>query len=222
MFVDFHSHVLPRADHGSKSSDMSIAQLREAKKAGIDTIVATPHFYLERDSVDSFLERRESCYLRLMQKAETDIKIIKAAEVRLDIGVSELPDLERLCIEGTNHILLELPDEPWQYWFFEFIKEIAEVRGLSPIFAHVDRYSPRGREKLLSLGYKAQINASALFGLGRKKYYSSLIEAGKIHVIGSDTHGDGTASYATFSKAAAKLGPNMEKLTLNSRKILSL
>ena len=222
MFVDFHSHVLPQADHGSRSSDMSIAQLCEAKKAGVDTIVATPHFYIERDSVDSFLERREASYMRLMEKTETDIKIIKAAEVRLDIGVSELPDLEKLCIEGTSYILLELPEEPWQYWYFDFIEEIAETRGLSPIFAHVDRYSPHGREKLLSLGYTAQINASALLGPFRKKYYSKLIESGAVHVMGSDTHGNGEASYAAFSKAVSKLGPNMEKLTLNSRKILSL
>lgn len=220
MFVDFHSHVLPRADHGAKNSAMSLSQLREASLCGIDTVVATPHFYIEHDTVDSFLSRRESCYSALEEKNDTGVKVIKAAEVRLDIGISELPDLEKLCIGNTKYILLEFPPEPWQYWYFDFLKEI-EARGLCPVIAHIDRYSARGREKLLSLGYKTQINATALLGFGKKKYYSKLIEEDKVHVIGSDSHGDGTDSYPFFVKAARKLGDNMEKLAFNSRRILT-
>lgn len=42
MYVDFHSHILPKADHGSESVEMSLMQLYCAEKAGVDTIVATP------------------------------------------------------------------------------------------------------------------------------------------------------------------------------------
>ena len=43
--VDFHSHILPGVDHGSASLEMSVEMLKTAKKAGVATIVATPHFY---------------------------------------------------------------------------------------------------------------------------------------------------------------------------------
>ena len=39
MFVDFHSHILPGADHGSQNIRTSLAQLRHAAAAGVDTIV---------------------------------------------------------------------------------------------------------------------------------------------------------------------------------------
>lgn len=40
--MDFHAHILPGADHGSRDLDHSLRQLRAAKAVGVDTIVATP------------------------------------------------------------------------------------------------------------------------------------------------------------------------------------
>ena len=39
MLVDFHSHILPRADHGSDSIETSLCQLESAAKAGVDTTI---------------------------------------------------------------------------------------------------------------------------------------------------------------------------------------
>ena len=57
--IDFHAHILPGADHGSDGLETSLRQLALAEEAGVDTIVATPHFYPQSDSFSEFLRRRE-------------------------------------------------------------------------------------------------------------------------------------------------------------------
>ena len=223
MYVDFHAHILPRADHGSSSSETSLSQLENAKAAGVDTIIATPHFYIEQNSVEEFLARREGCYARLQKKYDGEIKIIKAAEVQLAIGLSELPDLEKLCIGDTKYILLEFPPEPWPYWMFDFVSDIIGKRGLKPIIAHIDRYSSHGRAKLLNIkGAMFQVNAESLLKIGKaKRECLELLKNGGAHVIGSDVHGEGEGTYKRFSKAIKKIGDPISQITNNSRKILA-
>lgn len=222
MYVDFHSHILPCADHGSDSLEMSLSQLANAKKAGVDTIVATPHFYANEDTVDQFLARREKAYDELVSAGTHEIEIVKAAEVRLVTGIEKLEDLEKLCIEGTDYILIEFPTEPWPVGIFDTVTEIVRTRRLRPICAHIDRYSHLGREKILRLNIDVQINASAFLDLRRRrKYYLSLIAEDSVHILGSDTHGDGRLSYKDFSSAAKKIGEFMPYVTENARKILA-
>ena len=42
--IDFHNHILPNFDDGSKSLEMTINMLREAEKQGITDIVNTTHY----------------------------------------------------------------------------------------------------------------------------------------------------------------------------------
>ena len=44
QIVDFHSHVLPGIDDGSKDPEMSLQMLCMLAKQGITHVVATPHF----------------------------------------------------------------------------------------------------------------------------------------------------------------------------------
>ena len=67
-YVDFHAHVLPAADHGSDCLETSLAQLKMAVDAGVSDIFATPHFYVNADTVESFIERRERAF-DLLQNA---------------------------------------------------------------------------------------------------------------------------------------------------------
>ena len=51
MLIDFHSHFLPQIDDGSRSIEESVKILDIMAKGGIDSIVATPHFYCTEQSV---------------------------------------------------------------------------------------------------------------------------------------------------------------------------
>ena len=64
--VDFHSHVLPAVDDGSRDVAESIALLTDLAKQGVKTVVATPHFYANRHSVNRFLEKRQTAYEKLI------------------------------------------------------------------------------------------------------------------------------------------------------------
>ena len=55
--IDFHSHVLPGIDDGSKDVSESLEMLRLSLLEGTDIIVATPHFYVDRSSITSFLDK---------------------------------------------------------------------------------------------------------------------------------------------------------------------
>ena len=69
--IDWHSHVLPNMDDGSQSVDVSRSMLRALKEQGIETIIATPHFDADSESIDSFLERR-SATSQLLREACTE------------------------------------------------------------------------------------------------------------------------------------------------------
>ena len=41
--LDFHTHILPGVDDGSRSVDESLQMLERMQVQGIETVVATPH-----------------------------------------------------------------------------------------------------------------------------------------------------------------------------------
>lgn len=221
MYIDFHSHILPGADHGSDNLSMSLSQLEYARDAGVSIIVATPHFYPDSDNIPDFLRRREKAYDELCNANTSEIKIVKAAEVRLGINLDKAPDLSKLCIGETDYILIEFPPEPWPCWTLETVMGIIRDRHLRPVCAHIDRISHIGREKILKLNIDVQMNASALIGSRRhRRYYLDLIEDDAIHVLGSDAHGDGKLAYKDFSYAVKKIGKMMPYVTANAEKII--
>ena len=66
--IDFHSHILPGIDDGSKSVEMSIKMLRREAQQGISRVVATPHFYPQTDNPERFLRRRAEAERILFEK----------------------------------------------------------------------------------------------------------------------------------------------------------
>ena len=58
--IDFHAHILPGADHGSSGLEESLNQLALIRAAGVDTVVATPHFYPHRHTPEEFLQATAS------------------------------------------------------------------------------------------------------------------------------------------------------------------
>ena len=71
--IDFHTHILPGIDDGSRNSEESIQMLNLEQEQGITKIVFTPHFYANRNSVERFLKRREASYERLLSKVPEEI-----------------------------------------------------------------------------------------------------------------------------------------------------
>lgn len=193
--IDGHTHVLPGIDDGSKDIVESLEILRQMREEGIQTVVATPHFYPD-DDVERFLKRREAAYA-LLQEGMRESKeewpeIRKGAEVLLSVDTPELPGLEQLCIEGTHYILIEMPYMDWSEWVYQAIYKLIVQRQLRPIIAHVERYASVVSDidklnRLAQMDVLMQMNTYSLVHK-HKRLALQLIKHNMIHLLGSDVH----------------------------------
>ena len=98
MQIDFHAHILPGADHGSDGLATSLRQISLAREAGIDLLIATPHFYPRHEALGPFLARRAETYACLTEALPADAPRIRlGAEVQLCRGLNHMHGLEQLC-----------------------------------------------------------------------------------------------------------------------------
>ena len=187
LTLDYHAHILPRCDHGSDGVETSLRQLAMATEAGIRTVCATPHFYPHRENAAAFLERRARCAAALPRRPELP-RILLGAEVLICDGMERLDDLPRLCLEGTNELLLEMPFYQWPEPIWETLYRLLERRDIRIVLAHADRYPPEDIERLIEDGVPLQLNAECLTKPLRRRRYLSWIESGAVQYLGSDIH----------------------------------
>lgn len=197
MVIDFHSHILPGIDDGSRDVQTSIEMLTISKAQGVDFIVATPHFYAMRNTVERFLRMRELVYGTLTDTlAEQDISvpgIALGAEVAFFQGISRADEIAELTIQGTKLLLLEMPFRPWTQSDVDEVEALVRRRGLTVILAHLERYFPIWENKqyikqLLQLPLYVQINAESLLDWRQRRKLIRLIRQEQIHLLGSDCH----------------------------------
>ena len=187
--IDIHTHILPGIDDGSKSVEETIQMLEVMEKDGVDTVVATPHYYHDV-SIEEFIAKRNSAH-EVVQKIKNKPEIKLGAEVWLEYGMHENPGLKKLCIEGTDYMLIELPYVKWDSWIYDELFKIS-LKGINIIIAHIDRYTHMIEEadmiKLIEMGFKLQGNVDKLGGFLRKSSVEKLMKKGIIYCIGSDCH----------------------------------
>lgn len=196
MITDFHSHVLPQIDDGSKSVEESVAMLRMLAEQGVTRVIATPHFYPQQDSPEAFLKRRQCAFEALAEEMEklSDLPhVILGAEVYYYNGISDSDVLQELTIGCGKCILIEMPMPPWTQQMYRELAEIYEKQGLIPIIAHIDRYiRPMHThgilDKLDELPVFVQANADAFVKRNTRQMMLRLLRKGQIHLLGSDCH----------------------------------
>ena len=192
--IDWHSHVLPAIDDGSHSIAQSLEMLGMLKEQGVDTVIATPHFYANDESVDEFLERRERSAKALRERlADSDLPSVHlGAEVRYYPGISRMEGLNKLCIEGTKLLLLEMSFNEWSASTVRELSEIISSKGIKLILAHIERYYKLQNEstwdRLYSEGIIMQVNATFFTSGLTKRRALSMLESSEIHLLGSDCH----------------------------------
>lgn len=191
--IDWHSHVLPGIDDGSRSPNESIGLLSELYSQGVNTVIATPHFYADEQSVDEFIERREKAYDLLSEQLTPDMpKILKGAEVRYYSGISRMEKIECLKIENSKLLLLEMPFAKFGEYALRELEELSARPDIKIILAHFERSASFQEAKTLERIYQSdlfiQANASYFLGfMTKKRAINNLIDS-RIHFIGSDCH----------------------------------
>lgn len=217
--LDFHAHILPGADHGSDGLQTSLRQLRLAEQAGIDTIIATPHFYPQTDDFGRFRRLRRSAAQTLREHYSGTVRILVGAEVHMCVGLDHLEGLEALCIPGTKVMLCELPFRGCTNGITETFVRLMDERGIVPVLAHVDRYDPTLINNLFGMGLCGQLNAEPLSRPFHRKRLLPWIDSGDIVALGSDIHG-ADIGYAPFLKAVEFLGSRFAVLESRARALL--
>ena len=200
--IDFHSHVLPGIDDGSRNVKMSLMMLAEMRRQGVDTVCATSHFYADRRTPEHYLERRQEAYELLLPVLDDDApRICLGAEVLYYPGISRMAGLERLCLEGTNLLLLEMPFTVWPESCIREVRDLALYGDYTVLLAHIERYytdQPRRVwDELLEEGVLMQSNADFFlqkdFPLAFRQGHRALklLREGRIHLLGTDAHNMG-------------------------------
>ncbi len=199
IFTDFHSHILPRLDDGSKSDEETLQMLRASRQQGVKRIVATPHFYPHLWSPEEFLKKRERSIEDLVsavasRKAEGEEfpEVYVGAEVAYFSGISKCEWMKKLCLSGSRIMLVEMPFERWSDIVLRELLDIKSGLDIIPVIAHIERYfSCQPREfidELFNQDVLIQFNAESFLNGKTRKRALSLLEDGQIDFIGSDCH----------------------------------
>ncbi len=192
--IDFHSHILPCMDDGAKDATMSVKMLKNAYEQGVRCVVASSHCYpRNEESVNHFIKKRNESY-NLLKNAiaqENDIpKILLGCEINITTDISEFSNLNELCIENTNYLLVEMPHGPWEDWMVDTVYKLT-LMGIRPIMAHIDRYMYHNQQlfaALSELDVIYQVNTDLFLAKGVKKITKLLIDSGHVHILGTDMH----------------------------------
>ena len=192
-WIDFHTHILPSVDDGSDSPETSMSMLKVLSEQDVGTVVLTPHYYSNRESIETFVERRRKAIEALSTFGAPPVTVRFGAEVYYSEYLFNNRDLTPLCINGTRTMLLELPFS--KRFEISMIRQIDRLIGeynVTPVLAHIERYpsllhSAKSLSELLDIGCVLQANVSSFASFGRRKLLS-VAKKGWIGALGTDTH----------------------------------
>ncbi|WKY43087.1 CpsB/CapC family capsule biosynthesis tyrosine phosphatase [Eubacteriaceae bacterium ES2] len=187
--IDLHTHVLPGMDDGSKSVDESIQMMDNSFKQGVEILVATPHFYPWLEEPKSFLNRRDDAVNALpFPKAKFRV----GAEIAYYDGMDHTEEIEKLKIEGTDLLLIEMPMALWTKRNLETLHSVERRTNLKLVIAHLDRYfkSQKGTDNInyACEHFLTQVNTDYFLNRWTQRKALNLVRENRIDFIGSDCH----------------------------------
>ena len=195
--IDFHTHILPNIDDGSRSIDETFNLIKEAKEVGFDGIILTSH-YIE-NFYETDVPEREVWVKAISENLGAkgiDTDLYLANEIYISENMMGLLEQRKAStINNSCYVLFELPlnEEPLN--LYDVIYSLQENK-LIPILAHPERYSFVQKEPeliydLIEKGCLMQANYGSIIGqYGVKAEYivKKFLENNMIHFLGSDVH----------------------------------
>lgn len=195
VLCDMHSHVLPGMDDGCKTPEESRRVVELCVQQGVSHMAATPHFYADRESAESFLARRDAAAERLMEALDgrPAPQFCLGAEVAYYPGLLQQEGIERLCLGRSNYLLLEMPFSRWTPSVLRTVRALRHEQGVVPILAHIERFSAMADrsmvDELVESGVLIQMNAEFFLDAHTHRQAVKLLRHGMVDVLGSDCHG---------------------------------
>ena len=193
--IDFHSHILPGIDDGSKDLETSLEMLRMSAAQGVTDMVATPHFYASKEGFETYLEKRIHAFETLCASRTPDMPRIRlGAEVAFFKGISQAEKIEELAEQTGRILLLEMPFMEWTDRDVQEVARMASCGRYTLMLAHLERYMGMSENKkklkqLLEFPAVVQINAESLLDWKKRGKLVRMFRKGQAEVLGSDCHG---------------------------------
>lgn len=228
--IDFHSHILPNIDDGSRDMEETLNLIQEAKEVGFTKIISTSHYMQDYYEYNEF-ERKS--LLDSIKEQVNDIELFLGSEIYIsDEMVSLLQEKEASTINHSRYVLFELPMNMKPFNGKETVYRLIE-NGYVPIIAHPERYHYVQKDigyvsELAQMGALFQSNYGSIvgwYGKDAEKTMKKLLKEDAIHFLGSDVHRT-NHTYTIIPKALKKLRKiiseeKLEQLTmLNAQKVL--
>lgn len=199
--IDFHTHIIPNIDDGSRSIEETFNLIKEAKEAGFEGIVLTSH-YIENYYETDVPERD------MWVKVISDNLKQKGIETDLYLGneIYISGNMMNLLIEGkastinnSSYVLFEMPLNAEPMNLYDVIYSLQENK-LIPVLAHPERYSFIQKEPelvydLIEKGVLMQANYGSILGQYGEKaqmIVRRFLENNMIHFLGTDVHRQNT------------------------------
>lgn len=199
--IDFHTHILPNIDDGSRNIKETFNLIQEAKQVGFESIILTPH-YIE-GYYETHTREREVWLNAIYEDLKTkniDINLYLGNEIYLTENIIKLlEEGKATTINNTNYVLFELPMHNEPLNLYNIIYEIMQYK-LVPVLAHPERYSFVQKEPelvydLVKKGVLMQCNYGSIIGQYGEKAQTivkKLLENNLVHFLGSDVHRENT------------------------------
>ncbi len=194
--IDFHTHILPGIDDGSRDIQMTKDLLLLQKEQGVERIVFTPHFYAQHENAQHFLDKRQRAYeqtLKMCEEEGLDFEFKLGAEVYYFPGMGGASILPDLGVEGTNYLMVEMPFAQWTREVYKDIRDIISTRGIGVILVHVERFYPFQKNKdvwedIFRLPVIPQINTGSFLAWSSRRFDLKFMKSGHGVILGSDCH----------------------------------
>ena len=135
--IDFHSHILPNIDDGSRSIEETFNLIKEAKEVGFEGIVLTSHYiegYYETD-----VPERDVWVNAIKENLNTkgiDIDLYLGNEIYISDNMMDLLiNNKASTINNTCYVLFEMPLNVEPMNLYNVIYSLQENK-LIPVLAH--------------------------------------------------------------------------------------
>ena len=229
--IDFHTHIIPNIDDGSKSVEETFNLIKEAEKAGFDTIISTSHYALncyeapEYKRIELIEDLKQECH---------NIEIILGSEIFLTYNIIDLlKEYKASTINRTNYILFELPLRNHFHNLKYTINKLKE-NNYRLILAHPERYKEVQENfnflyELKEMGVYFQSNYGSILGvhgISAKIIIKKMLKNELVSFLGTDVHRENSI-YPKVPKAIQKISKIVDNeyleniTTNNAQKILN-